>query len=996
MQELGLLKIIEGLCKCASENDTQLKITQEEAKEILSGLVNEKILLERIRSVKINRKPYKVREMQRFQKYFETMGHNGIIERICFDNSSKYAFSGGSDGAIKCWSITDGMLIRTLYGHENMVSDLCINKNGNLLVSVDYQGKLNIWCLKEFKLLNSVNLNTEAIFCEFVYKELPENDDSYKIFIILSDGTVRTILFNRQTVIEQRENRFMEGESIKSICITDGGRFVICGGWWPFFLIYDTQDLENVVVLEDFKIQTLCAAKNSLKFAAASENQIFCYTFYCEGPASAGNFNKKRVGDGYWKKHTNLIDGDYFVEWLCFLPSFLIVAACTDNIIRVYEDDQLILSFQGEVGTIYSHPTENIFAVVGTRLSIYQIVSSDEFPVTAQTRFTADENTCTISNESVSIPFISLVYSESIYINLNDCQFSDDGKYFITCDDQGVIRTYSTTSPIKVPEQQFFISDLDRTALDDRFEETYNFYRQKNADWKRIEYRPLSNTDRNRCIDIENCAIMSLDRLKMNENKFRRLYLSTEPGENIQEIIGNNASDNEATYIISDDSNVEDRVGNLIVRSEESTGSSIQQKRLKSNQSESSTSDRTRKRRIEKLKGYKKNKRKLVVSESDSSTSRKEKRRIVESEEDSSPLVIARKDKQLSESNGIITRRRLRESEEPVRVLRRSMGLLPPSIDEPSDETPVRSRTRINSIKRSPSPDSLATRNQAESSKNRNKNREDPSENSPGSRRILRRGMVSEGSNSFIEPDSDDNGIDKDFERNLGEFSYNWLCSCSIYEGVQIYFDLESYKEFMFLDQRIEYSKRYPKKSGMYYVTSVKYNFIGRIPYIMLILDNKFDIQFYEYPDSNGIACTIDQYVCNKYTDILYFDGTGLCNGRIQEEDDRMGIVVNGRRMLKSAILIKGVALDVRPIECTGLSKPLFGLSRNKKLKVKPIIDYSLVNMKLSNNLYRNEQEFLFDLKYVCKIAHKLEDQLRNLADSIYTEYSNVFCKKMK
>lgn len=1029
MQELGLLKLIEGLCKCASENDALLRITQEEAKEVLSGLINEKILVERIRSIEINRKPYKIRNMQRFQKYFETMGHNGIIERICFDNSSKYAFTGGADGAIKCWSITDGMLIRTLYGHENMVSDLCINKNGNLMVSVDYQGRLNIWCLSEFKLLNSINLNTEAIFCEFIYKEHPKCEDSHEIFIILSDGTVKTVVFNRQTIIEQKDNRFMEGESIKSICITDGGRFVICGGWWPFFLIYDTQDLENVIVLEDFKIQTLCAAKNSLKFAAASENQIFCYTFYCEGPASTGNFNKKRIGDGYWKKHINLIDGDYFVEWLCFLPSFLIVAACTDNIIRIYEDDQLILAFQGESGTIYSHPTENIFAVVGNKLSIYQIISPDEFPDTPHTRFTTDENTCDISNTTASNPFINLIYSEDIYINLNDCQFGDDGKYFITCDDQGVIRAYSTESPVRVPEQQFFISDLDRTLSDVNFEETYNLYRQKNTEWKKIEYNPSSNTDRNRCIHIEKCAIISLDKLKMNENKFKRLYLSMTPEDNQQPEINNN-SDNEETYIISDDSNTMGHAESLTVVSDESRS----QHSRSTNRSESSTSDRTRKKRLHKLKGYKKkSKRKLVISESESNTSIKEKRKIVESEEESSPLIVTRKDNKVSE--GIMTRNKLKKSDEqptrvlrrslgllsinndesseeqPTRVLRRSLGLIPTVVEESSEEQPTRilrrslglpstsideSNNKISQTSNDSVTESIEKPNTNTNTRNSRKHRDNPNENFKNNRTILRRSMVLEDSNSFNEADSEENGIDRKFERELARFSYDWLSSCSIYEGVQVYFDLESYSEFMFLDQRIAYSKKYPKKSGIYTVTSVKYNFVGRIPYMILVLDNKFDVQFYEYPDSRGILCTIDQYMCNKSVEILYFDDSTICKGKIQEEDDRMGIVVNGKKMLKSMILIKASPLDARPIECTLVSKPLFGLSRSKRLQPKPIIDYNLINMKITNGLYRNEEELLFDLKYVCKIAHKLEEAQRNLADNIYTQYSNIFCKKTR
>lgn len=608
MQDKDIKSLVQELCLTIISDKTTLGITKDEAMHLLENVVKSNDFIEELRRTQnINREIYIVRKLA-FRKYFETLGHNGIVERMTFDNSSKFAFSGDGDGIIKCWNIEKGMLIRSFYGHNNMISDLCISKDGKIMVSVDYQGKLNIWSLNTFKILHSIQLSNEAIFCEFIYKL---DQIQYEIFIILANGNVKTIQFTEYNIVNEKDNSFMRGESIKAICITDGGRFVICGGWWPFFLIYDTQDLNSIIVVENFRIQTLCAAKNALKFSASSENKIYSYTFYCEGKQS-GDLTKSKSGIGYWKRHLAQIADDFFIEWLCYLPSFLLIASCTDNIIRIYEEDVLLVSFKSEVGSVYSHPFRNIFAVVGTKLQIYEMIDFDNLKheMINHDGIFYEYKEC--GKEEPDFEFVNFsqrgsenrfyikkIFSENIYINLNDCQFSEDGRFLVTCDDQGYIRAYSVESPIEIPEEQFFKKDIEISSTRARannlnnfaarititgefsaqinaqesvdtlsgedtlsitnneifFEETYNINSQKNSKWIKTDYS-LTEVNIPNNIKIENCAALSLEKDKLDESNFQKLYLYNDQtvlsgqDNNLEDTI--KVESNDKTYIISE------------------------------------------------------------------------------------------------------------------------------------------------------------------------------------------------------------------------------------------------------------------------------------------------------------------------------------------------------------------------------------------------------------------------------------------------------------
>lgn len=1039
--------LIQKLCSTVLDNKTPLGITKEEASSLMESVIATEDFREKIRKIRSNREKVKLTHSLRLQKYFETLGHNGIIERICFDNSSRFAFSGGADGIIKCWDIQKGMVIRSLYSHASMISDLCISKDGRILVSVDYQGVLNIWCLSEFRILHSIQLSSEAIFCEFTYfcaihpdEDFPAQDRAYyyHIFIILADGIVKTIEFSRDSIVSEKENSFMLGESIKAICITDGGRFVICGGWWPFFLIYDTKDLDSVIVLENFRIQALCAAKNSLKFAASSDNQICSYTFYCEGSLAQGNFNRRRSGDGYWKKHVNTIDNDYFVEWLCYLPSFLLVASCTDDVIRIYEDDQMMISFEAEGGSIYSHPFKDVFAVVGTKLTIYQISRSEEFSEFSGTdssllsplfkyNLSSSKDQFAVSNFDERHTRVEMVFSEDIYINLNDCQFSDDGRFFITCDDQGVVRAYSIERPIRVPEEQFFLADLDRSNSHETFGATYNMHRQKNKDWAGSKYS-IAQACMPESVKVENLAAFTLERDKLSEAKFKKLYFSgnvslQESGEP-QGLVDEESSGDTSTatdYTKAQDSSycsdMDDGDGSSPLRilrraslssglkgSLRSGGRTRPRRAIIVSESSASSSEdnymsggssKSRKK-LQKLKKY------------DRRASRRHRRLIV-SEESSDPMVeYDGREKKASDDHPRTIRKaaqnrmKLLEPEGSSRVLRKSAAkrlfdgndnVGTASISRRSRKLIVSSPSESDSTSSEDIFSQPRSRRCVENCSHAERNAlRGPAVSQVSSRnkeRVPRRASVAANS---LETLGSQNDIDPEFEDELCAFSLSWLVSCSIYENTEVFFNSESYREFVSLEPRIRYGRHIPK-SGFYRVSSLKMMSIGKIPYISVGLGDYTCVSFYEYPDSKGILCTKDQYCVKKGDRIKVWVSEHLFSGLVTDTND-MNVRVGKVWHPRSRIAVEYEPLNVTTLTCSPHAiKPLFGMDRTGKRGLKVPTNYAIVNTKIENHLYSCKHELLSDLEMIATAAKDLGEVFETVSSQIYQDYARMLLK---
>lgn len=369
-----------------------------------------------------------------YKLYASIKSHNGPIERILVDYSvnKTFAISGGVDGLVKIFDIDNQVLFQTLYAHKASVVDICLHPNGKYIASVDTSGILVLHKLdsisKYFMLDMFFEINEEIMFCEFskaqghnenimstIYTIPTENDGDYDLIVLTVNGILIHIDIINKIIIGK--NTCLANNYIKAICITDGGRYVFCGGDWPYLLGFDITHDDTILYFEDFstKIKTnfisitnITAAKNTFKVAASCMNIVYIYTSL--------NHRIKKYSIDISEYKTITSNTTVLVHRMSFLVSNVLLILGTDKILRVYENDMLItIKNNVELGAFYTHGSKDVFVIADEeKLRFYEYSNQQIIEL------------CTIKTP----------------VSVNDCAFSNNGEYFITTDDTGSIHTY--------------------------------------------------------------------------------------------------------------------------------------------------------------------------------------------------------------------------------------------------------------------------------------------------------------------------------------------------------------------------------------------------------------------------------------------------------------------------------------------------------------------------------------------------------------------------
>jgi len=981
--------IIQKLCSVVAgrdEEDESAEITRDEATDLFHQLLRSVDLKKQMRNIIGDRRPSRVVSTERYALHFEVFGHTGVIDRVCFDHSGEFIFTGGADGIIKIWSIREGMLIHSLYGHCSAINDICLSQDGEYLVAVDSGGLLNIWMLKSFKLLHSLPMNSEIIFCEFIRDSLI---NTMSIIFILSTGIVTSLRFSDDAVLETKSNSFMSGENFKAICVTDGGRFVMCGTWLPYLLVYDTHSLGSIIVMDKYKVQSICAAKGCLKFAASSENKVYTYTFFQEGDSSTGNFKKRKGCNGYWKRTTNLLPPSVSAERICFLASYLLAVTATDGIIRIYDDGREVISMPGENGCIYAHPTRDVFVITGINLSFYEITRESpagEFQHKAHSPFSS-ENKVYITRDRFGYESsknltvregycITMFLSDNLLLPANDCVFSDDGRYFVISNDHGVIRAYSTESPASPPCEQFFASDFSRRGSGElaNYEYTVGFNQVVNPNWRKMKYAtspgPLILSEVS-----ERLAAKYLEKEHIDQAKFNELFLAR---DDIAEAAYSDSSD-DATWDFSSSSDSSENDDYDSSVSYDDNGGWI---------SESSEEESIRltlpkgfdsKRRIVSDDENEKNDSKILLRKNIDRTGKELEMAAARNEAGAIRLrrkavsdVQTRKRRSIVDSDDIETH--VGGESTDTHIIDESTGT---SVG--SDSGAVRGSSSKHAMRGSSSKHARSNKaatggydaeNESAEGSNDTQSDDIVTESSSSARTkkaVAQRKAVSE---RFIEDikirRSLPTAIIHEESPEKLDYVNEWLKYFRVYKDETVYFDADEYKAFLKQDDRFT-GPGLP--TGYYKVLSMEIIYLGKLPYASIGLANNGSIKFYEYEGSYGILCTREQHEASGKTSI---NREVPVKGRI-EAVDGLSIRIQDRWYFRSHIL-KGANLRLLEVPYDNACRSMFGRIRHKdnKTLILEVFNYDVINQRIRACFYKSKAQFMSDLAEMCRIANAL------------------------
>ncbi|EPR79434.1 WD40 repeat protein [Spraguea lophii 42_110] len=410
-----------------------------------------------------------------YKKIINLVGHISQVSCICMDNSEKFFFSGGDDGIIKLWDCRTGLALKSIVGHKSNINDLNISDDGRYLASCDVSGVLLIWSLENFEVMYSMDVENEIELVEFI--EITENLE-YKILVVESKGIIKKITFDENNIINEEENTIIQdawgSRETRAICITQGKRFLICGGNWPCFMVFDMENFRNDVIAlesERFSVISTCASKNKLKFVGATNSNLLLeFEYFDTGTPRMGNLKKRKnsKNKGYWRRDPIYYESETYdrCERVCFLnDDNYIVGVCSDNKIRIFFRRKLkhVIDITG-VGVLAPHPTQNVFIHISNDLRIYNSEGD-------------------------------ILQIENIRSRIIDIQFTQDGEFLILSDDLGNILLFSLFPFFKIYKnihQQFFKVDFihmerDNDSIEEGF--TYNLNLEKNENWNASEYK---------------------------------------------------------------------------------------------------------------------------------------------------------------------------------------------------------------------------------------------------------------------------------------------------------------------------------------------------------------------------------------------------------------------------------------------------------------------------------------------------------------------------
>jgi WD40 repeat protein len=495
-----------------------------------------------------------------YRKGAEILGHVSQVVRITFDKSDRYFFTGSDDGMLKLWEVKTGLLIHSFIGHKFCINDICTSSDNQILCSVDILGQLDVWNLNDFSLCFSMNVGQEVDFIEFIsFADEDEADtqgsakkdgeevfgmshedvlgeesrDSldvsgessrkkmYHMVLVERRGVIRVITFTLDNIVSDHENttinEFAGENPIQAVCITEGGGFLLCGGSFPFLIIFDLHSIrDNLLVFETegYSVTFVIASRTSLKFAASTSFEtVFLWEFQPDATFKGGNFKKRSKMEGCWRKTAIDLGGaekkprvpaeELNCSQMCFLADDrYLVCLCSDMKIRIYFNAVLVKVVEHSVGSLVPHPLENVFAVCNEKLEIFSLDA--------------------------------VLLTDTLTFTVIDSQFSVDGRHLVLCDEIGKIRIYAVDvfNYRGTPGEQFFASDfvhLNNTYSTNYYVEcdnarTFDYAKNVNAKWvlKKFENRKIRKDARS--MELERMGFGHLQEDFLDVKTFRKKY----------------------------------------------------------------------------------------------------------------------------------------------------------------------------------------------------------------------------------------------------------------------------------------------------------------------------------------------------------------------------------------------------------------------------------------------------------------------------------------
>jgi WD40 repeat protein/DNA-binding SARP family transcriptional activator len=158
-------------------------------------------------------------------RVISTQGHKGRVYGLEWASDSHLLASGGADGTVKLWKVTQGVpasqLLATLEGYSGVVQQVCFSQDGHLIASSSLDGTVRLWETSTGRLLHILQGHKGAVW------GVALSNDGSKVASAGTDGTVKLWDATSGSLLSTLEGHM---GIAYDVALTRDGRLVAGGG----------------------------------------------------------------------------------------------------------------------------------------------------------------------------------------------------------------------------------------------------------------------------------------------------------------------------------------------------------------------------------------------------------------------------------------------------------------------------------------------------------------------------------------------------------------------------------------------------------------------------------------------------------------------------------------------------------------------------------------------------------------------------------------------
>jgi len=266
--------------------------------------------------------------------------HKGKVNSVSISLSQGLVASGGEDGSIKLWSLSNGALLKTLKAHSLGVNSIAISPGGGILASGSRDSKIKLWRIPSGELIRTIDSGLGEIHSVCFGPEAKylasASMNSIKLWNVSDGGLYKKL-----------------GGTFSSlggtVAFSPKGRIVASGGTNYIIKLWDIESGKDIATLKGPMMATI----NSLSFSPGGSLL-----------ASAGTDKNVKLWDVPGEKLIRTLGSHQkSVSSLAFSPSGKIIAsASADETIKLWR------ASGGLIQSIQAHPASSI-SLVGNYLA---------------------------------------------------------------------------------------------------------------------------------------------------------------------------------------------------------------------------------------------------------------------------------------------------------------------------------------------------------------------------------------------------------------------------------------------------------------------------------------------------------------------------------------------------------------------------------------------------------------------------------------------------